>query len=91
MKICGKVDWFSVFEVVKVFCGLINNLVEVFVDEYVCLCGMVYIWVYLLVDMLDLVVSLFKFSVIFVCNDLLLLLLGQYMVEVLNDWLGDLL
>jgi len=87
MKTRTKADWLAALEAVKVPCGAINNLAEVFSDPQVNLRGMVTHWKHPLKDDLRLVSSPLKLSATPVRTDLPPPLLGQHTAEVLGSML----
>lgn len=82
------VEWIFFLECVGVFCGLINDLVQVFVDLQVQVCGLCVELLYLLVGMVLQVVSLICLFEMLVeyCN--LLFIFGQYIDEVFEMFFG---
>jgi len=87
MKTRTKADWLAALEAVKVPCGAINNLAEVFNDPQVNLRGMVTHWKHPIKDDLRLVSSPLKLSATPVRTDLPPPLLGQHTDEVLGSML----
>ncbi|MCL1960787.1 MAG: CoA transferase [Desulfovibrionaceae bacterium] len=87
MKTRTKTDWLTALDAVKVPCGAINNLAEVFSDPQVRQRGMVTHWKHPLKDDLPLVSSPLKLSATPVRTDLPPPLLGQHTDEVLGSLL----
>jgi crotonobetainyl-CoA:carnitine CoA-transferase CaiB-like acyl-CoA transferase len=88
MRTRTKADWLAALETVKVPCGAINNIAEVFADRHVNERGMVHTWNHPLRESVRLVSSPMKFSATPVRADRAPPLLGQHTSEVLGELLG---
>jgi crotonobetainyl-CoA:carnitine CoA-transferase CaiB-like acyl-CoA transferase len=89
MKSRGKAQWLAALEAVKVPCGPINNLAEVFADPQVRERGMVTQWEHPLDPQLRLVSSPMKLGATPVRTDLPPPLRGQHTQEVLRGLLDS--